>query len=80
VIIREAIPEDLPAIAQLLIEAYQEYAASLTPAAWEQMRAGLSSVARLAALATFLVAEDNGHLAGTVAYFPPGTSDPRLFP
>ena len=80
VIIREAIPDDFTAMAQLVVEAYQEYAASLTPAAWEQMRTGLASVARLAASATFLVAEDNRHLVGSVAYYAPGTSDTRLFP
>ena len=79
-IIREAIPDDFTAIAQLVVDAYQEYAVSLTPAAWEQMRTGLATVDRLAASATFLVAEDSRQFAGSVAYYPPGTSDPRLFP
>ncbi|MHB8789161.1 MAG: GNAT family N-acetyltransferase [Desulfobulbaceae bacterium] len=80
VIIRKAIPADFAAMARLLVEAYQEYAASLTPVAWEQMRVGLASVDRLASVVTFLVAEDNHHLAGAVAYYQPGMSDPRLFP
>ena len=80
VIIREAIPEDLTAIVQLVVDAYQEYAAPLSPVAWKQMRTGLASVARLADSATFLVAEDHSQLAGSVVYYPPGTSDTRLFP
>lgn len=79
-IIRMAIPDDFTAMELLLVEAYQEYAASLPPAAWEQMRVGLAAVERLASSATFLVAEDNHELVGSVAYYPPGMSDPRLFP
>jgi ribosomal protein S18 acetylase RimI-like enzyme len=70
----------LTAIAQLVVEAYQEYAASMTPTAWKQMRAGLASIAHLAAPVTLLVAEDLAELAGSVAYYPPGSSDTRLFP
>lgn len=80
VLIREALSEDFPAMPHLVVDAYHEYAASLTPAAWEQMRVGLASVARLAASATFLVAEGHRQLVGAVAYDPPGRSDPRLFP
>ena len=44
------------------------------------MHTRLAWVTQLAASATFLVAEDDRQLVGSVAYYPPGTSDTCLFP
>lgn len=78
--IRQVAPQECPGLAALVVAAYQEYAPALSADAWEQMRSALLQVPTLAATATLLVAEQHGHLTGSVLYFPPGTSDQRLFP
>ncbi len=69
--IRDAQPDELDAIHDLTLRAYEEYAVKMTPSAW----AGLRGVV-LEALATPLPAErivavQNGRLVGSVMLFPP---------
>ncbi len=63
-----------PAIAELNIESYGEYANYLTPEAWTTMQANLRSIETVAQRAVFLIALLSGELAGSVAYCPPGQS------
>lgn len=78
--IRQSSPEECPGLPGLVVAAYQEYAPALGQAAWEQMRSSLLRVPELAATAVLLIAEHAGQLAGSVLYFPPGTSDEGIFP
>ncbi len=72
--IHKAQLHDFPAIAELNIEAYGEYANHLTPEAWATMQANLCSIETVAQRAVFLIALLSGELAGSVAYCPPGNS------
>jgi ribosomal protein S18 acetylase RimI-like enzyme len=63
-----------PAIAMLTIEAYQEYAADLTPDAWITLRTNLQTIETSAHRTPFLIVIRSGELAGSVGYCPPGNS------
>lgn len=71
--------EDFDAIADLNVRAYSEFAARLSPGAWETMQQSLRSIAMRAERATFLVVRSGEGLAGSVGYCPPGKSDPSVF-
>jgi ribosomal protein S18 acetylase RimI-like enzyme len=78
--IRNALSQDFAQIEQISVAAYQEYARALAPGGWEVMQGNLSQVAKRAEVAQLIVAQEDCHLVGTVAYFAPGKSDGRLFP
>jgi ribosomal protein S18 acetylase RimI-like enzyme len=78
--LREAGTRDHPAIDTLVRTAYFEFADRLDAADWEKMRASLAVANLLHLGATLLVAEAEGRIAGSVAYHPPGNSDPNIFP
>jgi len=71
VIIRDARPDELAAIAELTRLAYREYATIMTPAAW----AGLSSAIESALISNEpvqrIVAEENGRIVGSAMLYPP---------
>jgi GNAT superfamily N-acetyltransferase len=73
-VIREARPEDDAAIGELLVEAFvTQYARKLPEVVYtEERKSALRDVANKRAIATVLVAEVDGEVAGTVALFPPG--------
>jgi GNAT superfamily N-acetyltransferase len=73
-IIREARPEDDDAIGELLVDAYiTQYAKKLPEVVYtEERKTSLRDVAGKRAIASVLVAEVDGEVAGTVALFPPG--------
>ncbi|WP_224368564.1 GNAT family N-acetyltransferase [Hyalangium versicolor] len=73
-LIREARPEDDFAIGELLVEAYvTQYAKKLPEVVYtDERKRALRDVASKRAVATVLVAEVDGAVAGTVALFPPG--------
>jgi ribosomal protein S18 acetylase RimI-like enzyme len=77
--IRDATPQDFGAIAALNVEAYREFATHMTSTAWKAMHTNVSAVAEVAERATFMVACVTGELAGSVAYCPPGRSNPDIF-
>src|SRR5260370_39461691 len=77
--VQRARPQDYDAIAELNLNAYQEFAAHVTGGAWERMRANLCAVESVAKRAVFLVVRVDGELAGSVAYCPAGKSDPKIF-
>lgn len=76
----EACPGDFPAIAELNVAAYREFAAQMSPEAWPGMEQSLRAVERRAGNALFLMLRVNDELAGSVGYCPPGRSDPAVFP
>ncbi len=79
-VIDQATAQDLPAIANLNVAAYREFAAHLTPEAWRTMQTNLRMVESTAQRATFLIARAGAEVAGSVAYCPAGKSDPAIFP
>lgn len=76
-LIRDARPEDDAAIGELLVEAYlTQYAKKLPEVVYtEERKRALRDVASKRAVASVLVAEVDGEVAGTVALFPPGAPD-----
>lgn len=76
--IRNADKSELAAIGDVLIEAYEEFAAGLE-GAWDQMRSSLRAAPGSVGADRWLVAPDGGLLDGVVAYFPPGQGDAELF-
>lgn len=72
--IQKAQPRHFAAISELNVEAYGEYAAHLTDAAWTVMQTNLRAVETVAQRAVFLIALLSGELAGSIAYCPPGKS------
>ncbi|MBZ4417516.1 GNAT family N-acetyltransferase [Myxococcus sp. RHSTA-1-4] len=73
-VIREARPEDDAVVGELLVEAFlTQYAKKLPDVVYtEERRRELRDVASRRKVASVLVAEVDGEVAGTVALFPPG--------
>jgi ribosomal protein S18 acetylase RimI-like enzyme len=67
-------------IARMRIEAYKEYAQYLEPSSWVDMQKSLSNVTNQPKFGSLIVAEENNIITGSVVYFPPGQSNPKLFP
>jgi ribosomal protein S18 acetylase RimI-like enzyme len=78
--VRQAMEEDLARVARVTLEAYQEFAQSLTLENWNKMRALLDTVPELARIGTLLVAVEGNEILGSVIYCPPGKSDIGFFP
>ena len=79
-IIRDAIKQDFEEIANISVEAYRQYGEALTPENWSKMQATLTNVAKTANLASFIVAEENNNILGSISYYAPGKSNPDIFP
>jgi ribosomal protein S18 acetylase RimI-like enzyme len=71
---------DFPAIAALNIEAYREFAGTMSAENWQAMQESLGAVEDRAEVAQFLVTKDRGAIVGSVAYCPPGEYEPQVFP
>ncbi|MDJ0635806.1 MAG: GNAT family N-acetyltransferase [Xenococcaceae cyanobacterium MO_188.B29] len=80
IITRDAVQQDFKQIAQISVEAYRQYAEALTPENWSKMAANLANVANTANLASLIVAEENNHIFGSIAYYAPGKSSLKIFP
>jgi GNAT superfamily N-acetyltransferase len=78
--LRLARQDDRRAIAQLMVAAYEEFEASLTPANWALMMTNLERVVTSAGEGSLLVAEVDGRVGGTVTYYPPGPKDYNRVP
>lgn len=80
-LIREARPEDDAAIGELLVDAYiTQYARKMPEVVYtEERKRTLRDVASKRAVASVLVAEVDGAVAGTVALFPPGAPDSEVW-
>jgi predicted N-acetyltransferase YhbS len=69
-LIRAARPSDRPAILDVTLAAYQEYAAQM-PGFWEGYRRNIIASLDDVGPAEQLVAEDDGAIVGTVLLYPP---------
>jgi hypothetical protein len=78
--VRDAQPEDFDKITRIAIEAYQEYAPALSSDSWDKMQASLSQISTIATSAKLIVAHEDDSLVGSIAYYPPGKSNPNIFP
>jgi predicted N-acetyltransferase YhbS len=86
--VRDAYPDERPAIRHLTLAAYEEYAAVMEPSAWEGLRQAVISALESEEPADRIVAEREGLLVGSVMLFPaargapggsvPGPSWPEL--
>lgn len=74
IIIRDARPEERPAISALTWSAYNQYATIMTPRAWAGLRGSIANGLASDAPAERIVAERDGELVGGVMLFPPDTS------
>ncbi|MFN2463408.1 MAG: GNAT family N-acetyltransferase [Candidatus Dormibacteria bacterium] len=75
VLVREALPEEYSEAARVTVDAYRDYQAQMSPAAWAEYEADLADVPGRAVSAAILVAEAEGELVGAVSYFPAGARD-----
>jgi ribosomal protein S18 acetylase RimI-like enzyme len=78
--IRAARRGEYAAVDRLTVDAYREYAGSISPDMWAAYEADLAGSKARAQEAAILVAELAGELVGAVAYFPPGDRESRWFP
>ena len=79
-IIRAARRGEYAAVDQLTVQAYREFAGSISPEMWATYEADLADSETRAQEAVILVAELADELVGAVAYFPPGDRESRWFP
>lgn len=70
-ILRDAMPNEIPSIRQQRVEAYQEYALLLPEAHWEALKKSILSEADLQKGVEIIVAESDGKILGSVVLFPP---------
>lgn len=78
--IRAARPDELEDVLRLVLESYREFASALEPRNWEQLQSNVTWAMRSAKGAELLVAEMDSVLAGTVSYYPPGTTGLDIYP
>ena len=67
--IREARDDELDAVASLIVDAYAEYAARMSPDAWSSFANEIANVRGRLGDAELLVAEQDGALVGSVTMF-----------
>jgi ribosomal protein S18 acetylase RimI-like enzyme len=68
--IREAVPEEYPELARIILAANEQYAPAFGEG-WAGYKEDLTDVAGRAARGTVLVGEIDGRLGGTVSYYAP---------
>jgi ribosomal protein S18 acetylase RimI-like enzyme len=79
ILVRDATSSEFQTIARISLEAYQEYATKLTTENWQIMARNISDVSQTAIVANFIVAEVESEIAGAIAYYSPGKSNPKFF-
>ena len=67
--IRPAGEDELDTVASLIVDAYAEYAAHMSPDAWSTFANDIANVRGRQRDATLLVAEEEGQLVGSVTVF-----------
>jgi GNAT superfamily N-acetyltransferase len=72
-IIRDALPQEIPYIREERIVAYSEHAQSLPIDHWKALKKALSSDVDIQTGVELIVAEVDGEILGSVALFPPKT-------
>ncbi len=75
--IRDALPEEADQVSTLLKAAYQEYAASFPPGAWEGYARNIMDVRSRLGQSELIVAEQDGRFVGAVTFYPHGSSSER---
>ena len=70
VVVRDARPDELPAIAALTLAAYAEYAVLMEPGAWRGLDGAVRGALAAGGVAERIVAERDGRLVGSVMLFP----------
>lgn len=74
--IRDALPDEYPAIAEVTLAAYGEYfPADPLPPLWLEYRNDLAAVDRRAKESEQIVAVLDGRIVGAVAFYPTGTEE-----
>lgn len=68
-IIREARDDELDLVAALIVDAYAEYAARMSPDAWSSFANDIANVRGRQSDADLLVAEEDGQIVGSVTFF-----------
>ena len=79
IILRDATALDFEEIANISLEAYREYAEKLTVENWQKMAESICNVDQTASIADFIIAEVESEIAGAIAYYPLGKSNPKFF-
>ena len=69
VTIREAADDELDTVSSLIVDAYAEYAAQMSPDAWSSFANEIANVRGRMGDATLLVAEQDGNIVGSVTVF-----------
>lgn len=72
-VIRDARPEDREAIRALTLQAYQQYAEIMEPAAWAGLSEAIRNALRVEEGPEWIVAEGGGRVVGSVMLYPPET-------
>lgn len=70
-LIRDALPEDLPAMAALTRAAYADYAQVMTPSAWAALAQAVETALATTEPVERMVAERDGRLVGSVMLYAP---------
>lgn len=79
ILLRDATLSDFDTIVDLSIAAYQEYAPKLTTENWQIVKQSIANISKTAMKAEFVVAEIDSTIAGAIAYYAPGKSNPQFF-
>jgi predicted N-acetyltransferase YhbS len=67
--IRSAREDELDKVAEVIIDAYAEYAAKMSPDAWSSFAVDIANVRGRASDAEILIAEREGSIVGTVSHY-----------
>ncbi|MBM3946668.1 MAG: GNAT family N-acetyltransferase [SAR202 cluster bacterium] len=78
--IRNARPEELDEVAEVLKAAYQQYEPSVPAAAWEPYFEDIADVRSRLADSELIVAEREGRIVGSVTFYPPSDSADHGWP
>lgn len=78
--IRDASKDDYQSVNNLAVEAWLVLKDGYDPAQWEKLIAAIGKMSNLAQIGELIVAADGEKVMGAVAYMPPKTSNPEIFP
>jgi ribosomal protein S18 acetylase RimI-like enzyme len=76
--LRDARPDELDAIGEMMVAAYAEFVPPSHPPEWRAYEAEIRDVRRRLATAALIVAADGERLAGAVTYYPDATKETNV--
>lgn len=76
--LREARPDELDAIGEMMVVAYAEFTPPNPPPLWRAYEDEIRDVRSRLTAATLIVAEDAGQLVGAVTYYPDATKETNI--